>query len=118
MKSSHTHILGFQQLLAALVAVGVALHLRVHTGVVPAGQDGHGNAGVQRALQLMGDLRNLLVRTRTEEYLGDLLFGLFFLLFHVGRRAAARAQEARHAGLHVWWGLQVGRKRGDRPSTE
>ena len=109
--SSHTHILGFQQLLAALIAVGVAHHLRVHAGVVPAGQDGHGNAGVQRALQLMGDLRNLLVCVRTEEYLGDVLFGLLFLGFHVARGAGARAQEARHTGL------LVSRERRDRPST-
>lgn len=98
---SHTHILGFQQLLAALVAVGVTHHLRVHTGVVPAGQDAHWHAGVQRALQLVGDLCDLLVRARTEEYLRDLLLGLFVLWLHVAFGTGTRAQGARPRGLPV-----------------
>lgn len=108
-----THILAVQQLLAALVAVGMANHLGVNAGVVAAGQDGHGDAGVQRTLQLVGDLRDLLVRARAEEDLGHLLLGLLVLGSHgVFGATTARAQGAGHGGgVEVCGGLEVWRER-------
>lgn len=75
----HTHILGLKKFLAALVAVGVGHHLWVDTGMVSAGQDGHRHTGVKCALQLVGDLRDLLMCPRAKENLGNLLFSVFVL---------------------------------------
>ena len=89
--SECTHVLGLEQFLAALVAVGVRHHLWVDAGVVTAGEDGHGHAGVEGALELVGDLGDLLVGARAKEDFGDFLFAIFLFVLC---RLAAWAREA------------------------
>lgn len=73
----HPHIFGVQQVFAALIAVGVSRHLRVDTGVVSAGQDGHWHTGVDGAFELVGDLSDLFVCAGPEEDLRHLLSAIF-----------------------------------------
>lgn len=97
-----THVLGLQQLLAALVAVGMRYHFGVDTGVVSAGQYCHGHGGIKCPFQLPCNLCDLLMSTSAEKDLWDLfppaslfvflvvlgLFNQFLSCFEVGTRTA------------------------------
>lgn len=54
-------------------------HLGIDTGVISARQDRHGDSGVRRAPQLMGNLSDLLVRASAKEDLGNPLVAVLVL---------------------------------------
>lgn len=104
-----THILGLQQLLAALVAIGMRYHFGVHASVVTTREDSHGHAGVHCSLKLPRNLCDLLMSACAEEDLWNRfpsasLFVFFVVLGLFNRflscfEVATRTERTRHGRL-------------------
>lgn len=78
-------MLPFQQFYTHLIPVTAVGHLGVNTGVIPAGQDCHGDTGIRCPLQLPDDLGYLLVCSCPKKNFGNPQpISVFFLLCVTG----------------------------------